>query len=129
MKTCLIVDDSPFDRMLLTHCVESFGLASEQAATPQEALLKCAKKMPDCVLLDWEMPEMSGIDVLRKIRLMPYGNDVVIILCTSNDTHQHASSAFAEGANNFIGKPVTVEGLEKKFRECGILPDLYKANG
>ncbi len=129
MKTCLIVDDSPFDRRLLMHCVESFGVASEQAATPKDALRMCAEKLPDCMLLDWEMPEMSGIDVLRKVRTMPHGDKVIIIICTSNDTFMHSKSAFAEGADNFIAKPVTVEGLEKKFKESGVLPDLYQANG
>lgn len=129
MKTCLIVDDSPFDRMLLRHCVESFGIESEQVATPQEAIKSCVKKLPDCILLDWEMPQMSGIEVLRKIRTIPNGAQVIIILCTSNDTQQHANSAFAEGANNFIAKPVTVEALEKTFQESGVLPSLNKANG
>ena len=124
MKTCLIVDDSPFDRRLLRHCVESFDVACLQAASAQEAFGICAEKLPDCILLDWEMPEMNGIEVLRKIRLMPYGSNVIVILCTANEGREHRDKAYAEGANSFIVKPVTVDELEKKFQESGILPTL-----
>jgi two-component system chemotaxis response regulator CheY len=60
MKTCLIVDDSKVIRKVARHILETLEFQVEEAGDGREALDRCEAKMPDVVLLDWNMPVMSG---------------------------------------------------------------------
>ena len=73
MKNCLIVDDSRVIRKVSRHIVETLGFTVDEAADGQEALAKCDSRMPDVILLDWNMPVMSGIEFLAKLRERPNG--------------------------------------------------------
>lgn len=121
MKTCLVVDDGPLDRALLILHATSLGLKVTEASSGEEALTLCHTTLPDCILLDWEMPGMKGIELLEEIRRMENGASVCILICTS---HEHASfigHAFIKGANGYITKPITEFGLESKLREVRFL--------
>ena len=65
MKSCLIVDDSKVIRKVARHILETLEFEVEEAGDGQEALSRCESKMPDVVLLDWNMPVMSGMEFLR----------------------------------------------------------------
>ena len=73
MKNCLIVDDSRVIRKVSRHIVETLGFEVDEAADGQEALAKCDEGMPDVILLDWNMPVMSGIEFLTQLRDRPDG--------------------------------------------------------
>src|SRR3569832_1378499 len=68
MKSCLIVDDSKVIRKVARHILETLEFEVEEAGDGQEALSRCESKMPDVVLLDWNMPVMSGMEFLRLLR-------------------------------------------------------------
>ena len=68
MKSCLIVDDSKVVRMVARKIIEGLNFAIEEADNGQTAMDQCQKRMPDAILLDWNMPVMSGIDFLRNLR-------------------------------------------------------------
>ena len=68
MKSCLIVDDSKVIRKVARHILETLEFEVEEAGDGQEALTRCEAKMPDVVLLDWNMPVMSGMEFLRLLR-------------------------------------------------------------
>jgi CheY-like chemotaxis protein len=68
MKSCLIVDDSKVIRKVARHILETLEFDVEEAGDGQEALSRCEAKMPDVVLLDWNMPVMSGMEFLRLLR-------------------------------------------------------------
>ena len=68
MKTCLIVDDSKVIRKVARHILETLEFQVEEAGDGREALDRCEAKMPDVVLLDWNMPVMSGMEFLKLLR-------------------------------------------------------------
>jgi two-component system chemotaxis response regulator CheY len=88
MKTCLIVDDSTFDRTLLKKCVAYLGFFVSEASNGKDALAICRTQLPQCILIDWEMKGMNGIELLEQLRALEGGERLRIIICTS---HEHAS--------------------------------------
>ena len=68
MKNCLVVDDSKVVRMVARKILADLKFDIREATNGEEALNACKQKMPDAVLLDWNMPVMDGIDFLRELR-------------------------------------------------------------
>ena len=68
VRTCLVVDDSRVVRKIARRILEAHGYAVSEADDGQQALDACRAQMPDCVLLDWNMPVMNGLDVLKRLR-------------------------------------------------------------
>ncbi len=105
----LIVDDEPFNLDLLEQELADLGYASARAASGQQALEKITAHEPDLILLDFRMPEMSGIDVLREIRRRK--NDLPVIMITAYGTIDVAVEAVKAGADDFVTKPFDPEHL------------------
>ena len=106
----LIVDDEPIARQVLRDelCrIEGVTIAGE-AVDGHDALAKIESLRPDVVLLDLQMPELDGFDV---IRCLPSDALPVIIIVTAYD--EHAIRAFEAGALDYLLKPVARERLEK----------------
>ena len=80
-----------------------------------------AKAMPDAILLDWNMPVMSGIDFLRQLRKMDGGQTPIVVFCTTENDIQHIQEAITAGANEYIMKPFDSEIIESKFSQVGLL--------
>ena len=78
MPYCLVVDDSRVVRKVARRIVEDLGFSCEEAEDGQKAYDSCAARMPDAILLDWNMPIMSGIEFLEKLRAMPDGDGTVL---------------------------------------------------
>ena len=68
MKSCLIVDDSKVIRKVARHILETLNSRSRKPATAKKRSTRCEAKMPDVVLLDWNMPVMSGMEFLKMLR-------------------------------------------------------------
>jgi two-component system, chemotaxis family, chemotaxis protein CheY len=66
-RTCLVVDDSRVVRKVARRILESNGFAVAEAADGQLALNACRNELPDCILLDWNMPVMDGLSFLRAL--------------------------------------------------------------
>ena len=121
MKSCLIVDDSRVVRKVARRILEDLHFSIEEAADGKLALDACFKKMPDVVLLDWNMPVMSGIDFLRQLRRAPGGDSPVVVFCTTENDIQHIQEAIGAGANEYIMKPFDSDILQAKFAQVGLL--------
>jgi two-component system chemotaxis response regulator CheY len=121
MKTCLVVDDSRVIRKVARRILEDLRFEVIEAADGLEALAACRKAMPDCVLLDWNMPVMSGIDFLRQLRREPRGEAPIVVFCTTENDVEHISEAIKAGANEYIMKPFDGDILHSKFIDAGIL--------
>jgi len=119
MKTCLIVDDSRVVRKVSRHMVETLGLAVREAADGQEALDACASEMPDVILLDWNMPVMSGIDFILQLRASPGGDAPKVVFCTTENDVAHIREAIQAGANEYVMKPFDHETLQIKLQLVG----------
>jgi two-component system, chemotaxis family, chemotaxis protein CheY len=121
MKCCLIVDDSRVVRKVARRILEDMHFAVEEAADGKLALDTCVKKMPDVILLDWNMPVMNGIDFLRQLRRAPGGDSPVVVFCTTENDIQHIQEAIGAGANEYIMKPFDGDILQAKFAQVGLL--------
>lgn len=121
MKSCLVVDDSKVVRMVARKILEGFNFRIEEAENGEEAMRLCLRKMPDAILLDWNMPVMSGIEFLRTLRQMEGGGDPVVVFCTTENDMSHIQEAIGAGANEYIMKPFDSEILESKFQQVGLL--------
>ena len=121
MKTCLIVDDSKVIRMVARRILEGLSFSISEAADGQKAIEACRAKMPDAILLDWNMPVMNGIDFLRTLRKMDGGDAPVVVFCTTENDISHIQEAIQAGANEYIMKPFDKEIVEAKFQEVGLI--------
>ena len=121
MKTCLIVDDSKVIRMVARKMLEDLNFEIEEAEDGKKALDACLRKMPDAILLDWNMPVMNGIEFLRKLRKTPGGDSPIVVFCTTENDMKHIQEAMGAGANEYIMKPFDSEIIQTKFTQVGLL--------
>jgi two-component system, chemotaxis family, chemotaxis protein CheY len=120
MKTCLIVDDSRVVRAIARRFIEALGFAVDEAGDGQLAAVACELKMPDAVLLDWNMPVMTGIEFLRHLRAQAGGDKPIVIMCTTEKDVSHIQEAITAGANEYIVKPFDQVTLTAKFGQAGL---------
>jgi len=121
MKSCLIVDDSKVIRMVAKKILQDLEFETVEAADGQLAIEACMVNMPDAVLLDWNMPVMSGIEFLRELRAAPGGDRPVVVFCTTENDIEHIQVAIEAGANEYIMKPFDSEIIQAKFTQVGLL--------
>jgi two-component system chemotaxis response regulator CheY len=121
MKTCLIVDDSSVIRMVAKRIIEELGFETIEAEDGEIALDKSQKSMPDAVLLDWNMPNMDGLEYLRALRQLPGGDKVRVVFCTTENDLRHIQEALSAGADEYIMKPFDAEIVKTKFDLLGLI--------
>ncbi len=118
MKNCLVVDDSKVIRKVARHILETLDFTVDEAEDGREALRRCDEKMPDVILLDWNMPVMSGLEFLKIIR----GSERVqpkVVFCTTENDIGHIRAAIAAGADEYVMKPFDRETLHTKLQIVG----------
>jgi two-component system, chemotaxis family, chemotaxis protein CheY len=121
MKCCLVVDDSSVIRKVARRILEGLEFQIVEAEDGEQALDICRSRMPDAVLLDWNMPKMDGYEFLRVLRRMPDGDRPKVVFCTTENDVAHIARALHAGANEYIMKPFDKEIVEAKFQEVGLL--------
>jgi two-component system, chemotaxis family, chemotaxis protein CheY len=121
MKTCLVVDDSSVIRKVARRILEGLEFEIAEAEDGEQALEACRGKMPDAVLLDWNMPKMDGYEFLRSLRKLPHGDRPKVVFCTTENDVAHIARALHAGANEYIMKPFDKEIVEAKFQEVGLI--------
>jgi two-component system, chemotaxis family, chemotaxis protein CheY len=120
-KTCLIVDDSRIIRKVARRIVEGLGYEVDEAADGAEALAYCTGAMPDMLLIDWNMPVMDGLTLLRRLRALPGGDQPKILFCTIETRPERIAEALAAGADDYVMKPFDGEILQSKLMEVGAI--------
>jgi two-component system chemotaxis response regulator CheY len=121
VKHCLVVDDSRVIRKVACRILESLHFETEEAEDGAAALDACRSKMPDVILLDWQMPNMTGIAFLRTLRRQNAGTNPIVVFCTTENDVGHITEALNAGANEYIMKPFDREILEAKLTQVGLL--------
>jgi two-component system chemotaxis response regulator CheY len=115
LRLCLVVDDSPTVRKVARRMLVSLGFEVDDAENGQIALEKCTCRMPDVILLDWNMPVMDGIDFLRLLRRSEGGSAPAVVFCTTESDVEHIREGFEAGATEYLMKPFDADSLRAKL--------------
>ena len=119
--TCLVVDDSRVVRKVARRILETNGFEVIEAADGQKALDACRERLPDCVLLDWNMPVMDGLSFLKALRQEFGPDNPPVVFCTTENDMTHIEAAISHGAQEYIMKPFDEDILIGKFAQVGLL--------
>src|SRR5512132_1336010 len=115
MANLLIVDDEPGMRQLLTHVFGRAGHTVRTAENGAKALELLRQESADLIVSDVKMPDMNGIELLRRLR--EFQPDAGVVLMTAFATVETAREAFKLGADDFIQKPFDVDELKLIVRK------------
>jgi two-component system response regulator MprA len=110
----LVVDDDPRLRLFLSGELGVEGYLPREAGDGQEALLELRRQPADLVLLDWQLPDFSGVEVCRRIRAS--GLTLPILMLTGRDQVRDRVEALDAGADDFVIKPFSLEELLARVR-------------
>ncbi len=116
MKTILIIEDNDDNMKLICFILEKNGYSTIRAVTGRDGINMALKDKPDLVLLDIQLPDMNGIEVLKAIRNSEADGSLPIIAVTSfamSGDRQHLLSA---GCNGYIEKPINPETIIEEIR-------------
>jgi two-component system KDP operon response regulator KdpE len=109
----LVVDDEPSILRVVTANLRARGYEALAAATGQDALTVVEAQQPDCIVLDLGLPDVSGLEVLRRLRA--WTTTPVVILTAVDDEHRRAM-AFDLGADDYVTKPFAMADLLARVR-------------
>jgi diguanylate cyclase (GGDEF)-like protein len=115
-ETVLVVDDTADLRMLAMMSLTAVGFAVEEAGNGASALALARRVVPQCVLLDMSMPDMSGIEVCKALRDDPITAECTIVMLTSQANPADKAEAFLAGADDYIVKPFAPRDLVARVR-------------
>jgi len=126
MKKAMVVDDSRAIRLILARTLRDIGFEVSQAASGNEALalLPTQGDRLSLLLVDWNMPGISGLDFVRQVRCNPAMDSVVIVMVTTETEIEQMVTALDAGANEYVMKPFTTEIIADKLRLLGLVEQL-----
>jgi two-component system chemotaxis response regulator CheY len=124
MVKALVVDDSRAIRMLLNKTLSQLGYEVQEAANGREALeiIETGNSEVKLVLADWNMPEMNGLDLLKRLRQNPALTSLAVVMVTTETEIEQIAEAMEAGANEYVMKPFTRDILVEKLELAGIHP-------
>jgi two-component system chemotaxis response regulator CheY len=121
MKHCLVVDDSRVIRTVARRIIEELRYSVEEAEDGIAALRACRERMPDLVVLDWNLPSMKGMEFVRSLRGQQGGHLPFILFCTTEIDAGELAQARAAGAHECILKPFDRTAIRAKLAEVGVI--------
>jgi CheY-like chemotaxis protein len=108
----LVVEDHPVNQKVLAHQLREMGLQHTVAASGRQALALLATDDFDLVLMDWQMPEMDGLEATRQNRQLPTDiRHIPVIALTANANAGFREACLASGASDYLSKPYTEAAL------------------
>lgn len=120
MKSCLVVDDSKVIRRVARHILETLNFEVREAGDGREALSSCLDTPPDVILLDWNMPVMSGMDFLRALKEATLAVRPKVVFCTTENGMAYIRAAIEAGADEYVMKPFDRETIHSKLQIVGV---------
>lgn len=109
--TVLVVEDDPAQREILIYNLKSEGYLVCEAADGDEALLQVAESVPDIILLDWMLPNVSGIEICRRLKTRPETKSIPIIMISARSEEVDLVRGLETGADDYVSKPYSVNEL------------------
>jgi len=123
MPRAVVIDDSKAIRMILTKTLAGLGYEVVQAVNGREAwdLFQNDAGGFSLALVDWNMPEMNGLEFIRRLRAESRFASVILMMVTTETQMEQVAAALEAGANEYVMKPFTKEIIEDKLRVLGLL--------
>jgi len=119
VKKALVVDDSPYNRSVLSAMLRRMEMSVELAEDGEAGIEKFKTFHPDVVFLDYIMPKMSGVDALREIRKID--TKVILVMVTSISASDQVTEAKNAGANAYILKPYVAEKIREVLKRFAMV--------
>ncbi|MFG5409177.1 response regulator [Piscinibacter sakaiensis] len=124
-KHVLVVEDDRLNQTIVCSMLHHAGYTTTTAENGAQALDMMSRQMFDLVLMDWQMPDMDGLEVTRRLRAGAagrYGTVVPIVALTANAFAEDRAACLAAGMNDFLTKPVLAAKLAETARRWTALP-------
>ncbi len=123
MAKAMVIDDSRAMRMILANTLSELGFEVCQAGNGTEALAVAERENGkiSLFLVDWNMPEMDGLEFIKRVRSDPRYSTVPLMMVTTETEMQQMIIALEAGANEYVMKPFTKEIIADKLRLVGAL--------
>jgi two-component system, chemotaxis family, chemotaxis protein CheY len=114
----LVVDDASTMRRIVRGLLRELSLKNiREAENGSDALEELRRKKADLVISDWNMPQMTGIELLRAIRSDSALKDLPVLMVTAEAKKENIMEAVQAGVNNYIVKPFSAETLQEKLNK------------
>lgn len=118
-RRALVVDDSQAIRTIVGRFLRELGFEVSEAADGEEALNRVRAERPDLVLVDWNMPVMDGLELVRAVRANPDWERIQLMMVTTETEPAQIVRALGAGADEYLLKPFTRDGLAGKLALLG----------
>jgi len=120
----LVVDDSRAMRMILSRLLGRIGFEVAEAVDGVDALeqLEAADEAPAVALVDWNMPRLNGLDLIKEVRRRPKFSRMTLMMVTTEGEQAQIVRALAAGAHEYVIKPFTADAIEEKLELLGLVP-------
>ena len=117
----LFVDDSRAIRRIISEIMKQIGFEVPEASNGLEALRRLDEQgAPDLVLVDWNMPHMNGLDLIKAIRANPNFTDLPLMMVTTVTEMERMAQALMAGVNDYVIKPFDKAAIVDKLQLLGI---------
>ncbi len=118
----MVIDDSRAMRMILARIAGQLGFEVVEAGNGREALEKLAAlpATPELAMIDWNMPEMNGLEFVSAVRADPKYKSMTLMMVTTESEHGQIVRALAAGAHEYVLKPFTAEAITDKLSLLGL---------
>jgi two-component system chemotaxis response regulator CheY len=120
----MVIDDSSAMRMILRRIMTQAGFTITEAADGQQALdlLEHEDSAPDVALVDWNMPNMNGLEFIKAIRGQDRYSRMTVMMVTTEGEQSQIVKALAAGAHEYVIKPFTPDAIVEKLNLLGLVP-------
>jgi two-component system, chemotaxis family, chemotaxis protein CheY len=126
----MVIDDSRAMRLILKRIVAQLGFEVVEAANGKEAMdylnaieIGDEAKLPGLALVDWNMPEMNGLEFVTAVRAEPRLRNMTLMMVTTESEQSQIVRALASGAHEYVIKPFTPDAIIDKLALLGLVPN------
>jgi two-component system, chemotaxis family, chemotaxis protein CheY len=121
----MVIDDSRAMRLILRRITGQLGFEVSEAGNGREALelLAACETPPELALIDWNMPEMNGLEFVLAVRADPRYRAMTLMMVTTEGEQTQIVRALAAGAHEYVIKPFTPDAIVDKLALLGLVPN------
>lgn len=116
-KYILVVDDVAFMRRMLTTMLKSLGYETQEAEDARAAVAKIAASPPCLIFLDLEMPQTTGLELLKLLRVNESFQSIPVIVCTAKAERKSIDAALKLGVVDYLCKPIDRKMVEARVKK------------